>query len=286
MLDPDGRVKLNERFLAKVVALALEEDFIEKDVTTSALAGFDGPARARVLSREAGIISGTGAFREACRQVDPELQVDLRLGDGAPCRVGDVILQVNGRKSSILKAERTALNFLGRLSGVATATSLYVEKVKPFGVILLDTRKTTPGLRYLEKEAVLHGGGANHRLHLAEMALIKDNHISMAGSLRRAVELVRRANPGLPVEVEVQSLAQLVEALSLGVEMIMLDNFSAEMVERAAVLKSSSVKYELSGNVTLHNVSSRLQPGIDFVSVGALTHGCRSIDFTLEFEED
>lgn len=285
LLDAEKRVELNELFLLKAVALALEEDFIENDVTTSALAGFDGPARARVLAREAGIISGIHPFRETCRQVDPELQVEPRLSDGSPCRAGEVVLQVQGRKSSVLKAERTALNFLGRLSGVATATNLYVEKVKPLGVVLLDTRKTTPGLRYMEKEAVVHGGGANHRLHLAEMALIKDNHISMAGSLGRAVELVRLANPGLPVEVEVQNLAQLAEALSLGVEMVMLDNFSAAMVDQAVSLKTTGVKYELSGNVTLNNISSRLQPGMDFVSVGALTHGCRSIDFTLEFEE-
>jgi len=286
LLEPAKTAELNIRFLRKAVTLALEEDFIENDVTTAALAGFDGPARARVLAREAGIISGIQPFRETCRQVDPELQVELRLSDRAPCRMGEVILRVCGRKSSVLKAERTALNFLGRLSGVATATSLYLEKVKPLGVILLDTRKTTPGLRYLEKEAVLHGGGANHRLHLAEMALIKDNHISMAGSLGLAVELVRRANPGLPVEVEVQNIKQLTEALSLGVEMVMLDNFSAAMVDQALSLKTAEVKYELSGNVTLNNISQRIQPGIDFVSVGALTHGCRSIDFTLEFEDE
>ena len=165
-------------------------------MTTASLSAFDGPARAEVRAKAAGVISGTDVFTQTMRAVDPELQVTRVRADGSAVRPGDLVLEVVGRESSILKGERAALNFLQRLSGVATLTQAFVEKLKPYGTLLLDTRKTTPGMRYLEKKAVRDGGGRNHRLNLEDMAMVKDNHIAMAGGIAAAVAAVRRAFPG------------------------------------------------------------------------------------------
>jgi nicotinate-nucleotide pyrophosphorylase (carboxylating) len=182
--------------LERIVRLALDEDRASEDVTTNALAGLDGPARAEVRAKESGVISGLEAFLETMRQVDAALQVTVHENDGCQVRSGDRILEISGRESSILKGERTALNFLQRLSGVATLTRAFVEKLGPGRALLLDTRKTTPGMRYLEKKAVRDGGGRNHRLNLEDMAMVKDNHIAMAGGIGPAVERVRAACPG------------------------------------------------------------------------------------------
>jgi nicotinate-nucleotide pyrophosphorylase (carboxylating) len=273
---------LEHRCLKKIVRLALEEDRVDDDVTTNSLAGLDGPARAELRAKEAGVISGIEAFTLVLHEVDPELEVAVFAGDGCEVKPGDLVLEVNGRESSILKAERTALNFLQRLSGVATLTQAFVEKLKPSRAMLLDTRKTTPGMRYLEKNAVRHGGGRNHRLNLEDMAMVKDNHIVMAGGIAPAVERVRAACPGKTIEVEVKNLVELEEALALGVELVMLDNFPPQLAREAVAVNRGRARLEISGNVTLENIAEKAASGVDFISVGALTHSFRSLDLSLK----
>lgn len=273
---------LERECLLKIVRLALEEDRVWDDVTTNSLAALDGPARAELRAKESGVISGIEVFILTLREVDPELEVDVFLGDGCEVRRGDLILEVSGRESSILKGERSALNFLQRLSGVATLTREFVERLKPYRAVLLDTRKTTPGMRYLEKNAVRHGGGRNHRLNLEDMAMIKDNHIAMADGITPAVARVRAAHPGKMIEVEVSHIVELQEALDLGVELIMLDNFSPDMTREALACNRGRARLEISGNVTLENIAEKAAAGVDFISVGALTHSFRSLDLSLK----
>ncbi len=273
---------LEHRCLKKIVRLALEEDRVDEDVTTNSLAGLDGPARAELRAKEAGVISGIEAFTLVLHEVDPELEVAVFAGDGCEVKPGDLVLEVDGRESSILKAERTALNFLQRLSGVATLTRRFVEKLKSGRAVLLDTRKTTPGMRYLEKNAVRHGGGRNHRLNLEDMAMVKDNHIVMAGGIAPAVACVRAANPGKTIEVEVKNIAELEEALALDVELVMLDNFPPELASEAVAVNRGRARLEISGNVTLENIAEKAAIGVDFISAGALTHSFRSLDLSLK----
>lgn len=273
---------LERRCLKKIVRLALEEDRARDDVTTNSLADLDRPARAEVRAKEAGVISGIEPFLLTMSEVDAGIEVAVIAGDGCEVKAGDLVLEVCGRESSILKAERTALNFLQRLSGVATLTRRFVEKLKPFGVELLDTRKTTPGMRYLEKNAVRHGGGRNHRLNLEDMAMVKDNHIAMAGGIAPAVQRVRAAWPKKAIEVEVKDIAGLEEALALGVELVMLDNFPPDMAAEAVRANRGRARLEISGNVTLENIAAKAATGADFISAGALTHSFRSLDLSLK----
>ena len=273
---------LERQCLEKIVRLALAEDRALADITTNALIDVDGPALAEVRAKAPGVISGTEAFLETMRQVDLCLEVIVHAGDGSAVQAGDLVLEVSGRESAILKGERTALNFLQRLSGVATLTRAFVEKLRPYRAVLLDTRKTTPGMRYLEKKAVRDGGGRNHRLNLEDMAMVKDNHIVMAGGIAPAVARVRAACPGKKIEVEVKDLAELKQAMALGVEMIMLDNFPLQKIRRAVAINRGRAGLEVSGNVTLGNIAAKAAAGADFISVGALTHSFRSLDLSLK----
>ena len=191
------------------------------------------------------------------------------------------MIQITGRESSILKAERTALNFIQRLSGISTLTKKYVDKIKPHNISLLDTRKTSPGMRILEKDAVRHGGGQNHRMDLEEMAMVKDNHIKMAGSITNAVRGIRKKYPDKKIEVEVKNLNELNETLPLQVDLIMLDNFSEDMIKGAVKLKKGGIQFEISGSVNLGNIEKKAIPGVDYISVGALTHSYQSLDLSL-----
>jgi len=213
--------------------------------------------------------------------VDPEIYINVFTGDGTSVKRGCVILEINGRESSVLKAERTALNFLQRLSGIATLTSRFVDRIKPYNVILLDTRKTTPGMRYLEKKAVRDGGGTNHRLNLEDMAMVKDNHIKMAWSITNAVKKIRKKFPYKRIEVEVKDLDEFRETLSLDIDMIMLDNFSIKMIKEAIRINKKSIKLEISGNIRFENIGEKAETGVDYISVGALTHSFKSLDFSL-----
>ena len=201
--------------------------------------------------------------------------------DGNRVKKNTPVCLIKGKESSILRAERTALNFLQRLSGIASQTHKFVKKIKDSGITLLDTRKTTPGMRYLEKKAVRDGGGTNHRLNLEEMAMVKDNHIKMAGSITKAVKEIKTHYPGKPVEVEVKNLQELREVIPLKVDVIMLDNFSAAMILEAVTMKPGKTKFEVSGKIDLNNIGEKSLPGIDFISVGALTHSYSSFDFSL-----
>ena len=268
--------------LKRIVRLALDEDRVSNDVTTDSLLEYDRQVRAQVLVKQDGIISGMSAFIMTFEMVDPGITNRIFRDDGSSVKTGDVVAEVNGMESSILKAERTALNFLQRLSGIATTTARFVEMVKSNRVTILDTRKTTPGMRYLEKKAVRDGGAMNHRMNLEAMALIKDNHIKMAGGISRAVKSIRSRFPRKKIEVEVKDLAEFKEALALNVDCIMLDNFSTDLIEKATNLNKKKTKLEISGNVTLENLGSKVREGVDFISTGALTHSFKSLDLSLE----
>ena len=269
----------------RIIRLALEEDRVEHDVTTNSLQAFDSTVSAMVIAKEEGIISGTSVFRSVFIAVDPLTKVTILRADGSKVFKGEPIIEIQGLKSSILKAERTALNFIQRLSGIATLTGRFVSLMKGSGITLLDTRKTTPGLRYLEKKAVLDGGGKNHRMNLEDMAMIKDNHIRMAGSITNAFQMIRKHSPLVRIEIEVSNLAELKEALSNHADVIMLDNFDESLLQEAISLKTGRVKFEISGNITLQNIKSKLITGIDHISSGALTHSFRSLDISLEITD-
>lgn len=278
---------LEEQLMQEIINLALTEDRVRDDVTTNSLKDYDNQVTAAVIAKENGIISGTGAFITTFITVDPLISINVFKGDGSEVKKGDIALEIKGMESSILKAERTALNFLQRLSGIATLTKKFVDKLKPYHTTLLDTRKTTPGMRYLEKKAVKDGGGTNHRLNLEDMAMVKDNHIEMAGTISNAVKKIREKFPGKKIEVEVKNLTELAEALSLEVDMIMLDNFNIEMLKEAVqTVKQSQNRHraqlEISGNVDLENIEQKAAVGVDFISVGALTHSFTSLDLSLK----
>ncbi len=285
---------LENRLTRQLIRMALMEDRVDEDVTTGSLLEFDRRVSAHVIAKEEGIISGTGVFIEVFHAVDSNVGIRVLKGDGESVVKGNVVLEIEGKESSILKSERTALNFLQRLSGIATLTGKFVEKLKPFGIVLLDTRKTTPGMRYLEKKAVKDGGGTNHRMNLEDMAMVKDNHIAMAGSITNAVEGVRRKFPGKRIEVEVRNLEELEEAFSLGIDIIMLDNFSLEKMNEALEFRRKNpghkTKFEVSGNVDLDNIeqkaAERAGVGIDYISVGALTHSFKSLDLSLDITSE
>lgn len=272
--------------LATIVGLALAEDVGRGDWTSLWTVGDEARGRAVVVAKSALVVAGLVAAVKVFRTVDPTLRVELRVADGFRARTEDVVLDVEGRLQAILAAERTALNFLARLSGVATLTRRFVDAVEDTPARIVDTRKTTPGWRYLEKSAVRAGGAFNHRMGLHDMVLVKDNHIAAAGGIEAAVRAIRRANDqDLPVEVEVGDLDQLEAALRLGVERIMLDNMSPDLlreaVRRAHALGENRPELEASGNVTLETVSDVAASGVDLISVGALTHSAPAADLSL-----
>ena len=272
---------IDELSVQKLVRLALYEDKVSEDITTNSLLAFDRKVGADVVAREAGILSGTLPFVITFAEVDAQVDIQLLKNDGETLEPGEVVLRIAGLESSILKAERTALNFLQRLSGIATLTRRYVERLEGTGVTLLDTRKTTPGMRLLEKKAVRDGGGSNHRLNLESMAMVKENHIRMAGSITVAVERIRISHPDALIEVEVTDLDELSEVLDLDVERVMLDNFPVKLVEEAVRLVNGRIDIEVSGNVSLERIGKLALPGVNFVSVGGLTHSFRSLDLSL-----
>ncbi|MEN8154075.1 MAG: carboxylating nicotinate-nucleotide diphosphorylase [Acidobacteriota bacterium] len=272
-------------FESELIKLALEEDNVKNDITTGSLLDFDSIINAEVICKETGIISGTDTFRSVFLVLDHSLECNVLKNDGSMVKKGDKVIILKGLKSSILKGERTALNFLQRLSGIATLTDRFIKKLDSDEIKLLDTRKTTPGMRYLEKKAVRDGGGTNHRMDLEDMAMIKDNHIKMAGSIENSVRNVRFRYPEKKIELEVTNLNELSIALKLDVDIIMLDNFDIHLIKKAVTMKPDNIKYEISGNVTLENIKSKNIPGIDYISTGALTHSFRSLDLSLEILE-
>jgi nicotinate-nucleotide pyrophosphorylase (carboxylating) len=226
-------------------------------------------------------VCGLRVAEAAFRALDPDLRFESLAADGDTVEAGAVVARVSGSARAILTGERVALNFLGRLSGIATLTRRYVDAIEGTGVVVLDTRKTTPGLRALEKDAVVAGGGRNHRFGLDDAVLIKDNHLRAARSLRAAVELTRAVSD-LPIEVECESLEQVHEALELGVDAILLDNMTLGELREAVTLAGEHARLEASGGVSLDTIRAIAETGVDEISVGALTHSARSLDVSLE----
>ena len=272
---------------ADPIDIALREDIGEGDVTTQLVIPEDARARARVMSREKAVIAGTGPAAEVFRRVDPQLKVSTGLTDGTVVLEGETILEINGSTRSILTAERAALNFLQRLSGIATLTRAFVEAIGKNPAKIMDTRKTTPGLRALEKAAVVAGGGINHRFGLFDMVLVKDNHLVAQPDLAQLAVAIRKAklrNPSMKVEVEADSLEQVRALIHIEeIDLILLDNMeTTEMREAIALGRNRKVKFEASGGVNLKTVRRIAATGVDFISVGALTHSAPAIDLSLE----
>jgi len=257
----------------------LAEDVGAGDATTGALIPDDLACRAQILVKEPGVLAGLAVAESVFLELDSDIRFEPLAADGDIVEPGPVA-RVRGSARSVLTGERTALNLLGRLSGIATLARRYVDAVEGTGAVILDTRKTTPGLRVLEKEAVRAGGGTNHRFRLDDGVLIKDNHLRLAGSIAEAVESTRSA--GLPVEVECDTLDQVAEALDAGADRILLDNMNLDELGEAVALVGSRAETEASGGVTLDTVRAIAETGVDFVSVGALTHSARSLDVSLE----
>jgi nicotinate-nucleotide pyrophosphorylase (carboxylating) len=267
-----------------LVRRALAEDVRDGDVTTDATVPASTRARGTFVAKAPCIVAGLEIAFETFRQVDAAgLRFTTHKGDGEPCESGGVIAVVEGPARTLLVGERTALNFLQRMSGIATRARQFVDGADG-RITILDTRKTTPTLRALEKYAVRTGGATNHRAGLYDAFLIKDNHIRIAGGVAPAVAAARSSGRSLPIEVEVESLAQLDEALAAGADVILLDNMSTDNIRRAVVRTAGRAKIEISGGVTLERIPELASTGADYVSVGALTHSAPAIDISLEIE--
>jgi nicotinate-nucleotide pyrophosphorylase (carboxylating) len=270
--------------LEPIVKLALAEDLgVAGDVTTDALIDPETDGRWVVRAREAGVVAGLDAATLAGWMIDPDIEYTVAAPDGAVVETGETILEIEGAARSVLMAERTILNFIGRLSGVATLTKRYVDAVDGMGVIIASTRKTTPGLRALEKRAVRLGGGGAHRYGLDDAMLIKDNHIAAAGGVAKAMERARAAAAHLTaIEIEVDTLDQLKQALPHAPSAILLDNFSLTDLRTAVKLAKGQTLLEASGGITIENVFSVAETGVDVISIGALTHSARALDIGLD----
>lgn len=270
--------------LEPIVKLALAEDLgVAGDVTTDALIDPEAEGKWLLRAREPGVVAGLDAATLAGWLIDPDIEYTVAAPDGAAVKPGETILEIEGAARSVLMAERTMLNFVGRLSGVATQTKRYVDAVEGMGVIIASTRKTTPGLRALEKRAVRLGGGGAHRYGLDDAILIKDNHIAAAGSVTTAIKRARAHAAHLTaIEVEVDSLEQLKEALQFPVSAILLDNFSLTDMKAAAKLAKGQALLEASGGITIENVFAVAETGVDVISIGALTHSARALDVALD----
>jgi nicotinate-nucleotide pyrophosphorylase (carboxylating) len=279
------RLTLRIKELDDLVAAALGEDLGPElggaDITTRSVVDADLMGEARVIAKKGGVLSGSDAAARVFEKVEPPCEYVALRPDGTRLEPGDEVAKVVGPLASILTAERTALNFLQRLSGIATVTRKYVDALAAYpAVTLLDTRKTTPGLRFLERAAVRAGGGRNHRDGLWDAILIKDNHVAAAGGVTEAIDRARRA--GMPVEVEVDTLEQLDEALAAGAEMILLDNMNSELMRRAVEMTAGRARLEASGGMTVEGAVAAAQAGVDRISVGALTHSAPALDLSLE----
>jgi nicotinate-nucleotide pyrophosphorylase (carboxylating) len=268
------------------IAIALQEDIGTGDTTTEFFVPDGLRALGRIVARERAIVAGAETAAEVFRRVNPKLNVEVLQPDGSALIGGETVLEVRGEARSILTAERVALNFLQRLSGVATLTRQFVEAIGKSRAKILDTRKTTPGLRALEKAAVVAGGGANHRSSLSEMVLVKDNHLSAGSGFSgfvSAIQRLRQERPGIQIEVEAERLEQVRSFLEIeGIDVILLDNMEPSEMREAVAAGKGKVKFEASGGITLKTVRRIAASGVDYISVGALTHSARAIDFSLE----
>ncbi|HEY6071610.1 MAG TPA: carboxylating nicotinate-nucleotide diphosphorylase [Chthoniobacterales bacterium] len=268
------------------IDIALREDIGAGDVTTDFFVGKDQQATARIIARERAILAGIETAAAVFRRVDPKIETATERKDGSEVHPNEIVLELRGAARSILKAERVALNFLQRLSGIATMTHQFVEAAANEHVKILDTRKTTPGLRALEKAAVVAGGGQNHRFGLFDMVMLKDNHLATTNEFEtfaKAVRKFREAKPKIQIEVEADTLEQVHALLEIdGIDVILLDNMTPAQIREAISLGKNKVKFEASGGVTLKNIRQIAATGVDYISIGALTHSPHAIDFSLE----
>jgi nicotinate-nucleotide pyrophosphorylase (carboxylating) len=268
-----------------LIKTALEEDLGPGDITCQAIPDLDKKGSASIYAKQNGILSGIDVATQVFRFTDDSLNMQVLRKEGDGILSGDAVLNIKGQLSAILSAERTALNFLAHLSGVATKTSLFVDRIAGFNTKITDTRKTTPAMRFLEKRAVKSGGGVNHRSGLYDMILIKENHIEAAGNITQAVKRCKdhlaKINKNIKIEVEVKNLSEVEESLHLNVDRIMLDNMTNKMMTEAVRMIAGRAEVEASGGVSFENVLQIAQSGVDYISVGALTHSAPAFDFTL-----
>ena len=266
--------------LALIVNLALQEDVGDGDITSLLIAD-NLQAKAHILCREEAILCGIAWVEETYRNIDSRVQIQWNFKDGDSLKKDAQVAEIVGNARAILTGERTALNFLQTLSGTATITKQYTERLKGTSVILLDTRKTLPGMRNAQKYAVRVAGGSNHRKGLYDAYLIKENHIQSCGNISNAIATARKINPNKVLEVEVQNLEQLSEAISAKPDIIMLDNFKLQDIRKAVTINPGNAKLEVSGNINQESLVNVAKTGVDYISVGALTKHCRAIDFSL-----
>ena len=273
--------------LTQMIRLALDEDLPAGDVTTDAMIGPEKGGKAALIAREETVLAGLPVFKEVFVTLNPEMGFEEFFKDGDLVPAGETVCTIIGPFHALLKGERTALNFLQRMSGIATLTRQYVEKTKGSKAQVLDTRKTVPGHRWSDKYAVRTGGGSNHRFNLSDGILIKDNHIAAAGSIKTAVALAKKNAPHtLNVEVEVEDLKGLEEALAAGAHIIMLDNMSLSQMQKAVQMVNGRALIEASGGINLKTIEDVAETGVDYISVGELTHSPKAADFSLEIVED
>jgi len=262
---------------------ALEEDVGPGDVTTNSIVPAEAIMRGHIIAKEDGVVAGLDVAQATFLLLDPHVQFLSLVAEGERVANRQELAKVSGPARALLTAERTALNFLGRMSGIATLTRRFVDAVAGTRAVILDTRKTAPGLRLVDKLAVQRGGGQNHRTGLYDMILIKDNHIDFAGSLAEAVRRARAARSGLEIEVEARTLDDVQAALALGVSRILLDNMTPDTLRQAGALSAGRARLEASGNVTLANVREIAETGVDYISIGALTHSAKALDVSLDW---
>lgn len=278
-------MNVNEQ-INKLIELALAEDIGEGDHTTLCSIPSDAEGRAHLVIKEQGILAGVDVAKTLLNRFDKNITLEVNINDGQKVRPGDVVFTMSGSVQSLLQIERLMLNIMQRMSGIATATGYYVNLLEGTKAKVLDTRKTTPGMRLLEKQAVKIGGGENHRIGLFDMILLKDNHIDFAGGITNAVlgaqEYIKEKNKQLKIEVEVRNFDELNEALCLGgIDRVMLDNFTPEQTREAVELVNGRVELESSGGITSETIREYAEAGVDYISVGALTHSVKSLDMSL-----
>jgi len=267
-----------------IIEAALKEDMPDGDVTSESLVPPESVSKAILLVKEDGILAGIDVAARVFWKIDPHVVFDKNVEDGSSIRAGDTLARIEGPSISLLNGERTALNFLQRMSGIATLTQKFVKSLEGSQTQILDTRKTTPSLRSLEKYAVKMGGGTNHRLNLSDMVLIKDNHLKIVGNISEAVKRARDSvGPDLKIEIETTTLEEVKEAVRSGADMIMLDNMSPKRMREVVEWVDGKVPLEASGNVKLSTIKEIASSGVDFISVGSLTHSYQSLDISMEF---
>lgn len=277
---------MREELIDKLVELAIEEDIATGDIATNAIIGDSGMSQAIMTAKACGVVSGIEiAHKVLDRIATSDYTFNALVGDGDEVEVGDRLIIIDGKYNDLLSAERIMLNFLQRMSGIATATNALAKLIRGTNAVLLDTRKTLPGHRVTDKLAVRHGGGSNHRMGLYDMAMIKDNHIKAAGGITNAIAQVKAITPlSIKIEVETTSLSEVEEAIKGDADVIMLDNMSSEMMREAIKIIDHRAKTEASGNITADRIREVAETGVDYISVGAITHSVKALDISMNFK--